>query len=177
MLQSFKVDQAATFASVILLSVEPKLGFKSTEQERTSDGVPKWECQVVAGFRQFGRVVNEVIKVGVVSHSNPGDSVVPYTPVELVGFEVGVMPKEKKDRDTGTTQQVGISVWYRCDELRSTAATGTLRKVHHAEGALATVAAVLALLAIVNYPDLAAVAVVVGVGGSAWLSRCIKRRA
>jgi hypothetical protein len=62
MLQSFKVDQAATFASVILLSVEPKLGFKSTEQERTSDGVPKWECQVVAGFRQFGRVVNEVIK-------------------------------------------------------------------------------------------------------------------
>jgi hypothetical protein len=135
MLQSFKVDQAATFASVILLSVEPKLGFKSTEQERTGDGVPKWECQVVAGFRQFGRVVNEVIKVGVVSHTNPGDSVVPYTPVELVGFEVGVMPKEKKDRDTGTTQQIGISVWYRCDELRSTAATGNLRKVHPAEGA------------------------------------------
>lgn len=42
---------------------------------------------------------------------------------------------------------------------------------------LATVAAVLALLAIVNYPDLTAVAVVVGVGGSSWLSRRIKRRA
>jgi hypothetical protein len=41
---------------------------------------------------------------------------------------------------------------------------------------LAASAGVLALLAIVNYPDLAAVAVVVGVGGSAWLSRRIKRR-
>jgi hypothetical protein len=35
---------------------------------------------------------------------------------------------------------------------------------------------VLALLAAVNYPELAAVAVVAGVGGSAWLSRRIKRR-
>jgi hypothetical protein len=35
-------------------------------------------------------------------------------------------------------------------------------------------ATVLALLAAVNYPELAAV--VVGVGGSAWLSRRIKRR-
>jgi hypothetical protein len=36
-------------------------------------------------------------------------------------------------------------------------------------------AAVLALLAVVNYLDLAALAVVAGVGGSAWFSRRIKR--
>jgi hypothetical protein len=133
--QTYKIDQAATFAGVVLLSVEPKLAFGSTEQERTGDGVPKWEAQLAAGFRQFGKINNEILKVGVAAHANPGDGLPPYTPVELVGFEVGVMPKEKKDRDTGTTQQVGISVWYRCDELRSTAATGNLRKVHHAEGA------------------------------------------
>lgn len=41
---------------------------------------------------------------------------------------------------------------------------------------VAASAGVLALLVVVNYPDLAAFAVVVGVGGSAWLSRRIKRR-
>jgi hypothetical protein len=41
---------------------------------------------------------------------------------------------------------------------------------------LAAVAAVLALLVIVNYPDLVALAVVVGVGGSSWLSRRMKCR-
>jgi hypothetical protein len=40
---------------------------------------------------------------------------------------------------------------------------------------LATVATVLVLLAVVNYPDLTALATVAGVGGSAWLSRRIKR--
>jgi hypothetical protein len=36
---------------VILLSVEPKLGYRSTEQERTKDGTPRWAVQLVAGFR------------------------------------------------------------------------------------------------------------------------------
>jgi len=40
---------------------------------------------------------NEILKVGVVAHSNPGDGLAPYGPEELVGFEVGVM--EKKSRD------------------------------------------------------------------------------
>jgi hypothetical protein len=40
--QTYKIDQAATFAGVALLSVEPKVAFGGTEQDRTSDGVPKW---------------------------------------------------------------------------------------------------------------------------------------
>jgi hypothetical protein len=135
MQQQFKVDQAATFASVILLSVEPKCGFKSTEQERTRDGVPRWEVQLVAGFRQFDKVTNEVIKVNVASYTNPGDALTPYVPVELINFEVGVMEKTRKNRDTGVTEQIGINVWYRCDEVRSTAATSIGRKLHAAEGA------------------------------------------
>lgn len=37
--QTYKIDQAATFAGVVLLSVEPKVAFGSTEQDRTGDGV------------------------------------------------------------------------------------------------------------------------------------------
>jgi hypothetical protein len=123
--QTYKIDQAATFAGVILLSVEPKIAFNSTEQERTTDGVPKWEAQLVAGFRQFGRTNNEVLKVGLISHTNPGDGVAPYTPVELVEFELGVM--ERKNRQGEIT---GVQVWYRAGELRSTAA------INHRRGAV-----------------------------------------
>jgi hypothetical protein len=135
MQQQFKVDQAATFASVILLSVEPKLGYRSTEQERTKDGTPRWAVQLVAGFRSFDRVVNEVITVNVASYSNPGDALTPYGPVELINFEVGVMEKTRKNKDTGATEQIGINVWYRCDEVRSTSAISSGRKLHSAEGA------------------------------------------
>lgn len=105
--KTYKIDQAATFAGVALLSVGPKAAFGSTEQNRTSEGVPTWEAQLVAGFHQFGKINNEILKVGVVAYTNPGDGLAPYTPVELVGFEVGVM--EKKDRDG---QVVGVQVWY-----------------------------------------------------------------
>jgi hypothetical protein len=125
--QTYKIDQAATFAGVVLLSVEPKLTFGSTDQDRTSDGVPKWEAQLVAGFHQFGKVNNEILRVGVVGHNNPGDGVAPYTPVELVGFEVGVM--EKKSRDG---QVVGVQVWYRAEQLRPIASTASRR--HQPDG-------------------------------------------
>jgi hypothetical protein len=117
--QTFRVDQAATFAGVVLLSVEPKVVFGGSEQEVTSEKVPKWEVQLVAGFRQFGRVANEVLKVGVASHRNPGEGIAPYTPVELVGLEIGVMEKRSK---AGSI--VGAQVWYRAEEVRSTAAVG-----------------------------------------------------
>ncbi|MGH3826914.1 MAG: hypothetical protein ACRDQX_07045 [Pseudonocardiaceae bacterium] len=120
--QTYKIDQAATFAGVVLLSVEPKLVFGGTEQEVTAERVPKWEAQLVAGFRQFGKVSNEVLKVGVAASRNPGEGVAPYTPVELVGLEIGVMNKENKKGEI-----IGAHVWYRAEEVRSTAATGPRR--------------------------------------------------
>ena len=122
--QTFKIDQAATFSGVALLSIEPKLDFGSEIQAVTSDGVPKWEAQVVAGFRQFNRTVNEVLKIGLVSHTNPMDGLQPYTPVQLIDFEIGVMPRERKDRDTGQTEIIGVQVWYRCAEIRPISAVG-----------------------------------------------------
>jgi hypothetical protein len=125
--QIFKIDQAATFSGMILLSVEPKVTFGGTEQERSGDGILKWELQLVAGFRQFDKTNNEVLKVGLTSHINPGDGIPPYTPVELVGFEVGVMDKKNKSGEI-----LGAQIWYRCSEIRSTAAVNGRRS--HAEG-------------------------------------------
>lgn len=117
--QNFKVDQAATFANMILLSSAPKLKFGSdVDQECTKDGTPKWEIQLAAGFSQFGKIQNEVLKVGVAAAKDPADGIQPYSPVELVGFELGVMEKTGKSGEI-----VGVQVWYRAEQLRSTAAT------------------------------------------------------
>jgi hypothetical protein len=119
MIQNFKIDQAATFEGVRLWSCEPKIAFGDQyRQEMTKDGTPKWEAQLVATFRRFGRPENEIIKVGVAAGQNPGESISLGTPVTLVDFEIGVM--EKKDKEGNVT---GASVWYRCAELRPTAAT------------------------------------------------------
>ena len=118
--QNFKVDQASTFANVILLSSAPKLKFGSdVDQECTKDGTPKWEVQVAAGFHQFGKITNEVLKVGVASPKDPAEGATPYSPVELVGFEIGVMEKTGKDGSV-----IGAQIWYRAEQIRSTAATG-----------------------------------------------------
>ncbi len=53
-----------------------------------------------------------------VSEKNPGESLTPGTPVELLDFEIGVM--ERKNRE-GTV--VGVQVWYRAGGLRPTSAT------------------------------------------------------
>lgn len=127
--QTFKIDQAATFDGVILLSVEPKTAFGGSEQDRTREGMPKWEAQVVAGFKAFDRTNNEVLKVGLTSYQNPMDGLTPYTPVQLIDFEIGVMAKERKDKDTGASVMTGVQLWYRCSEIRATSATG-IRRPH-----------------------------------------------
>jgi hypothetical protein len=114
---NFKIDQARTFMGIAFLG--------SDVQEVAKDGTPKWQVEVVAGFRdQFGRVNNEVLKIGVASHKNPGEGVHPYTPVQLVEFEVGVMEKTKRNPETNEERVIGVTVWYRANEVRPLAATG-----------------------------------------------------
>ena len=125
MIQNFKIDQAATFDSIRLLSVAPKTAFGDQyRQETTKDGVPKWEAQLVAGFRQFGRTQNEIIKVGIAAEHDPGEGIAAASPVELVDFEIGVMEKTKRDSNTGEERVIGVQVWYRCGQIRSTAEPG-----------------------------------------------------
>jgi hypothetical protein len=121
--QTFVVDQTSTFQAVAFLSCEPKMVFGQQVQEKAKDGTPKWDVQVVAGFRDnFGKVNNEVIKIGITTHQNPAESMGMYTPVHLVNFVVGVMADERTDKRTGEKTIVGARVWYRCDEIRPIAA-------------------------------------------------------
>ncbi|MEV0217739.1 hypothetical protein [Micromonospora sp. NPDC050695] len=121
MLQTFIVDQAATFQAVAFLSAEPRLVFGSRDkQEMTKDGVPRWDVQVIAGFRDnFGKVNNEVVTIGYAGPKNPAESIGMYQPVQLVNFTVGVMEKTAKD---DKNKVIGFRVWYRCDEVRPTSA-------------------------------------------------------
>jgi hypothetical protein len=120
----FAVDQAATFRAVMFLSAAPKLGFGSDKQETAKDGTPKWQVQVVATFEQFGRMENEVLKVGITSETDPNVAMggMPQ-PVQLVGFRVGVLPAEKRVDRNGNEKIVGGSAWYAADELRPLSAT------------------------------------------------------
>lgn len=120
MIQNFKIDQTRTFSSVLLLGVEAKTAFgESDRQETTRDGMPKWTAQLAAEFRAFGRPQRELINVGLIAEKNPGDGLMPGTPVELLDFEIGVM--EKKNRDG---QVIGVQVWYRAGSLRPISAMG-----------------------------------------------------
>jgi|SRR5690606_14578411 len=141
MFTNFKIDQAATFEGVAFLACEPKTKFNPIkgaprEQETLQDGTPKWEIQVAAIFRsQFRGVQSEVLKIGVASHRNPGEGLMPYTPIQLVNFEVGVMERTKKNPETGEERVIGLQVWYRAAEIRPITATAS--KSRSAESAAA----------------------------------------
>lgn len=121
--QTFFVDQAATFSGVAYLQSAPKMVFGQQDtKDTTADGRIKWEVQVVAGFKdQFGNPQHEVIKVNVASHTDPGEGLNPYSPVHLINFVVGVVPAEMSTDRNGAQKVKGGSVWYRADEIRSTA--------------------------------------------------------
>lgn len=118
--QTFIVDQAATFVALAFLSAEPRIEFGTKDkQETTKDGLPKWDLQLVAGFRDnFGKVSNEVIKVGYAHLKNPAESIGMYQPVQLVNFTVGVMERTARD---DRSKVLGHTIWYRCDEIRPSA--------------------------------------------------------
>lgn len=124
--QTYKIDQAATFGQLVLLQVEPK-SFNGGPQETTKAGDLKWEAQFLAGFRGFGdKQEYSTIKVGLVGAKNPGEGIAPMSPVELIGFEIGVMERTKKLPD-GTEKIIGVTVWHRAESMRSTASTGSKR--------------------------------------------------
>jgi hypothetical protein len=118
-ISNFKIDQASTFQGLGYLSCEPKRAFGSQEQEKAKDGTPKWTVEVVAGFRDnFGKVSNEVLKVSVLSHRDPCDGMAMYTPIQLLGFEVGVMERTKRNPG-GEERVIGVQVWFRAEAVRS----------------------------------------------------------
>ncbi|MGW0689668.1 hypothetical protein ACWD2L_40775 [Streptomyces sp. NPDC002754] len=125
----FHVDQARTFKAVMFMSAAPKTEFgKNDVQATLKDGTPKWEVQVVASFEQFGKVENEILKIGVNSYKNPGEALqhMPQ-PVELVGFRVGVSPVDKRVDQNGREKITGGTAWYQADEVRALNAAPSAR--------------------------------------------------
>lgn len=115
----FHVDQARTFQGVMFLSSAPKMVFgQQDKQDVTRDGTPKWEVQVVATFEQFGKAENEILKVGVQSHSDPSAGIGGPQPVELVNFRVGIAPVDKRVDNQGREKVTGGTAWYQADEVR-----------------------------------------------------------
>jgi hypothetical protein len=123
MIQNFRVDQAATFETIMFMGCEPKTKFGTQyEQEMTKEGLGKYVAQLAARFRAFGRTQSEILNVGLSGEKDPCADLIPGTPVQLVGFEIGVMPRKNKQDEI-----TGVSVWYRCEQIRpiaSTAGTG-----------------------------------------------------
>ena len=117
---TFKIDQAATFEALMALSGGPKTAFGDQyRQEMTKDGLGKWELELAARFRVFGRSTNKIIKVGLVAESDPFAGVDFPAFVQLVDLEIGVMDKTNREG-----QPVGAQVWYRCAEVRALDASG-----------------------------------------------------
>lgn len=126
----FHVDQARTFKAVMFMSCAPKTVFgQNDKQDTTKDGTPKWEVQVVASFEQFGKIQNEILKIGINTEKNPGDALQQMPqPVELVGFRVGVSPVEKRTDRNGNERITGGTAWYQADEVRPLTAVPAGRK-------------------------------------------------
>lgn len=119
----FKIDVRKSFEALVFVSCEPKLKFRSTEQETTKDGLPKWDVQVLAMIRNpFGQLTNEILKVGMASRSNPAEGLGHFTPVDLADLEVGVIEKTKK-MDDGTERIIGVNVWFRASEILNVSET------------------------------------------------------
>lgn len=133
--QTFIVDQAATFSALAFLESAPKTKFgQQGVQDTDRDGTPKWEVQLIAGFRTaFGQTAHEVIKVNITSAKDPGEGLASYTPVHLGEFQIGVTPPEKRTDAQGREKITGGTVWYRAASITS-ALPGAARQAPRAEG-------------------------------------------
>jgi len=130
-MQRFVVSQEETFSTIVALSSTPKMKFGSDEQDTTSEGLPKWEVQVVGGFTDpFGRSQNEILKITVAAKADPLASVGQLTPVKLRGFEVGVM--DKRDRQGNVT---GAQVYYRAEAIEPATPAATSSRSKSSEAA------------------------------------------
>lgn len=125
---NFYVDQARSFKGVMFMSSSPKMAFGTQQQDKTKDGLPKWEVQVVGTYEQFGRVENEILKVGIASYDDPAKALggMPQ-PVELVNFRIGITPATKRTDRDGNERVSGGTAWYAADEVRSLSAVPSSR--------------------------------------------------
>lgn len=134
--QIFAIDQDATFSGVAFLKSMPKTVFGQPEvKDTTADGRIKWEIRLICAFKdQFGNESHEVVKVNVASHTDPGEGLAQYTPVQLVGLVVGIIPPEMGTDRNGAQKVKGGTSWFRADEIRPVNAPSGGRRAAAQEG-------------------------------------------
>lgn len=90
---TMKIDQGASFSLAILMSAQPKMGFKDGKrtgaQDTNKDGIPKWTVQVSVADRETGSA--DLLKVTVTSPHNPAEVAAPGTPIFFENLGIGVM--------------------------------------------------------------------------------------
>lgn len=94
--QSYIVDVSKTWESAIYITCEPRMVFvegKATqEQERTKEGLRRWTLSVAVTPREGEfRKRPEILQIGVANQEDPSISLQIGSPVDLLGFEVGLM--------------------------------------------------------------------------------------
>jgi hypothetical protein len=112
------IDQTRTFNRIIFLGCEPKVAHGSSDkQDVTKAGIPKWEVQVVASYENFGKIESEVLKVSVLSMSDPGSVISEPGLVQLIGLRARINPVERRVDRTGVERTIGGTVTYQADEV------------------------------------------------------------
>lgn len=128
---TFVINAAETFQRVIFMSCAEKVDFKTGAVETNPQGVPKWTIEAAVTFHPGApgmRAQSEVITATITQHGNPGDGVMPGSPVELLGLRVGFSIPERNER--GGVR--GGKPWYQASGIRPAGAMGRPSKAEAA---------------------------------------------
>jgi hypothetical protein len=126
---TYTINTAATFAAVFLMASGPRTKYGTTEQDRTAEGLPRWECQLAVTFlaEPGQRPVSDVLSVTIAAEHDPAASITPGTPVELTDLRLGVSQAEARQDGRGVR---GGRPYYTASGIRP--ALHTARKAEQA---------------------------------------------
>ena len=98
---TMRIDEAATFAAVLLMAAGPKTEFGTDSQAISKSGERKWFAQVAVTYHpEYGMAAqSEVIQVTVTGGTDPALVLQPGTPVTFDGLRVGFSAPERGQGD------------------------------------------------------------------------------
>jgi hypothetical protein len=124
----YKINTRETFAAMLLLSSGPRMRYGTDEQDITQNGERKWSAELAVTMHPEAgrRPVSEVISVGLIGgNEDPARSIMPGTPVEVDGFQVGVMAPEKRE---GSNRISGGKAYFSATAIRPAAGVNGQRQ-------------------------------------------------
>jgi hypothetical protein len=97
------INVPATFATCLLMGSGPRTKYGTTEQDTTSTGLLRWECQAAVTYvaEPGMRAQSEVLSITVAAPADPAASLTPGTPVEFTDLRAGVSTPEAREGGKG----------------------------------------------------------------------------